>query len=82
MGRDKLELAQPWIDDWAPVVADWLRSGRSLVVFAQTPNDFFAFEFAQRFHRRLSELVPMLPPLPRPPAELQTQKQPKQRQLS
>lgn len=81
MGRDNLDLAQSWIDDWAPIVAEWLRAGLSPFVFTHTPNDFFAVEFAQRFHRCLSELVPTLPPLPKMPAELQSQKQPKQRQL-
>ncbi len=81
IGRDDLDLVQPWIDDWAPIVAEWLRAGRSPFVFTHTSNDFFAAEFAQRFHRRLSELVPTLPPLPMMPAELQSQKQPKQRQL-
>lgn len=81
IGRDNLGLVQPWIDDWAPIVAEWLRAGLSPFVFAHTPNDFFAFEFAQRFHRCLSELVPTLPPLPKPPTELQSLKQPKQRQL-
>ncbi|MBC7817585.1 MAG: DUF72 domain-containing protein [Planctomycetaceae bacterium] len=81
IGRDNLDLVQPWIDDWAPIVAEWLRVGLSPFVFTHTPNDFFAAEFAQRFHRRLSELVPTLPPLPKMPAELNCQKQPKQRQL-
>lgn len=81
IGRDNLDVAQLWIDEWATIVADWLRNGLSPFVFAHAPNDFFAFEFAQRFHRRLSELVPTLPPLPAPPAELQSRNQPKQRQL-
>lgn len=81
IGRDNLDLVQPWIDDWASIVAEWLCAGLSPFVFTHTPNDFFAAEFAQRFHRRLSELIPTLPPFPKPPAELQSQKQPKQRQL-
>lgn len=81
IGRDNLDLVQPWIDDWAPIVAEWLHAGLSPFVFTHTPKDFFAADFAQRFHRRLSELVPKLPPLPKMPTELQSQKQPKQRQL-
>jgi uncharacterized protein YecE (DUF72 family) len=81
IGRDNLDLVQPWINDWTPIVAEWLCAGLSPFVFTHTPNDFFAAEFAQRFHRRLSELVPTLPPLPKPPAELPSKKHPKQRQL-
>ncbi len=81
IGRDNLDLIQPWIDDWTPLVAEWLQAGLSPFVFTHTPNNFFAAEFAQRFHRRLSELVPTLSPLPKLPAELQSQKQPQQRQL-
>lgn len=81
IGRDDLDLVQPWIDDWTPIVAEWLHAGLSPFVFTHTPNDFFAVEFAQRFHRRLSELVPALPSLPKPPAELQSQTQPTQRRL-
>lgn len=81
IGRDNLDLVQPWIDDWAPIVAEWLHAGRSPFVFTHTPNDFFAAEFARRFHSRLSGLVPTLAPLSKPPAESQSQKQPKQRQL-
>ncbi len=81
IGRDNLDLVQPWIDDWSPIVAEWLHAGLSPFVFTHTPNDFFAAEFAQRFHRRLSELIPALPPLPKMPAELRDQKHPKQRQL-
>ena len=81
IGCDNLDLVQPWIDDWAPVVAEWLHAGLSRFVFTHNPNDFFAAEFAQRFHRRLSELAPTLPPLPKMPTELHSPKQPKQRQL-
>ena len=81
IGRDKLELVQPWIDDWAPIVAEWLHAGLSPFVFTHTPNDFFAVEFAQRFHHRLSELVPTLPALPNSPAESRSHKHPQQRQL-
>lgn len=81
IGRDNLDLVQPWIDEWTAIVAEWLRNGLSPFVFTHAPNDFFAFEFAQRFHRRLGDLVPTLPPLPKPPAELQSRNQPKQRQL-
>ena len=81
IGRDNLDVIQPGIDDWAPIVAGWLHAGLSPFVFTHTPNDFFAVEFAHRFHRRLSELVSTLPPLPMPAAELQSMKLLKQRQL-
>lgn len=81
IGRDNLDLVKPWIDDWSPIVAEWLHAGLSPFIFTHTPNDFFASEFAQRFHRRISELVPILRPLPKMPAEMQSKKSPKQRQL-
>ncbi len=36
IGRDNLDLVQPWIEDWAPIVAGWLRAGLSPSVF--TPS--------------------------------------------
>lgn len=81
IGRDNLDLIQPWIEDWSPIVAQWLSAGLTPFVFTHTPDDFFAAEFAQRFHRRLRELVPTLSPLPKSPAELQSAKTPKQREL-
>lgn len=81
IGRDNLDLIQPWIEDWSPIVAQWLQAGLFPFIFTHTPNDFFAAEFAQCFHHHLTELVSTLSPLPKMPAELQFQKQPKQRQL-
>lgn len=73
IGRDNLDLVTSWIEEWAEIVAGWLSEGLSPYVFAHAPNDFFAPEFARRFHRRLAELKPDLPAIPSWPAEVGTQ---------
>ncbi len=64
IGRDRVEEVQPWIEEWTPVVAEWIDLGKTPYVFTHTPNDLYAPEFAKRFHAELSSLVPSLAPLP------------------
>lgn len=63
VGRNDVAAAQPWIEEWAPVVARWVADGLSPYVFAHTPHDRHAPELAQAFHdelrKHLSELVPL-----------------------
>lgn len=68
IGRNELSRAQPWIDEWAPVIAEWILEGRRPYVFTHAPNDLFAPEMARRFHdalrRHLGERWEPLPPFP------------------
>lgn len=73
IGRNQVELAQPWIDEWTDQVATWIAEGLEPYVFTHTPDDRFAPEMAARFHESLSRKVPHLNPMPDwvPPAPKQ-----------
>ena len=50
--------------DWQPIVADWLREGRTPTVFVHTPDNLDAPMLARGFHNALRALVPELTALP------------------
>ncbi len=60
VGRNDVSLAEPWIDEWTPKVATWIRDGLEPYVFLHAPNDAFAPQLAMHFHNALSELVPQI----------------------
>lgn len=63
VGRNHLPAVDPWIAEWASIVADWIRNGLHPYVFCHAPDDTFAPEFAERFHAKLIEHLPDLPSL-------------------
>lgn len=71
VGRNDVSAVQPWIDEWAPIVAEWLAMGLEPYVFTHAPNDRFAPEFARLFHETLTRSVDDLTPLPPWPGELE-----------
>lgn len=70
VGRNRVELADVYFQEWASTVATWIHDGLEPVVFTHAPDDRFAPELARRF---LSFLQPELPeydlslPLPEMP---------------
>ncbi len=46
IGRNNLSTAQTWIGDWSNKVIEWSELGLSPYIFAHTPDDRFAPEFA------------------------------------
>ena len=64
VGRNDVDAARTWIDEWAPVVARWIGEGLTPYVFAHTPHDQHAPELARMFHDTLSQHLPQLVPLP------------------
>lgn len=80
VGRNTVEAAKPWIEEWVPVVAKWLDEGRTPYVFMHTPHDQHAAELARLFHEMLMNHVPNLPKLaPWPGAHAEPR--PRQREL-
>ena len=63
------------IAKWQPIVADWLREGRTPTVFLHTPDNTGTPALALAFHTALADLIPDLEPLPTP-LPLQTHEQP------
>ena len=58
MGRNRVELAEPWVRQWGPVVADWVRRGLRPIVFTHAPDDAMAPDFARLWLRVLAEQLP------------------------
>lgn len=80
VGRNEVDAARPWIEEWAPVVAKWIGEGRTPFVFMHTPHDYHAPELARAFHHELAKYIGGLAPLPRWPGE-ETTEPPPGRQL-
>jgi uncharacterized protein YecE (DUF72 family) len=77
VGRNRLELAAPWIDEWADTVAGWIGRGLEPHVYCHAPDDTLAPAFAERFHAALRRRAPGLGEL----AEWPGRGLPKQRSL-
>jgi len=64
VGRNDIEQSRPWLNEWVPIVADWISRGMSPYVFTHTPDDTFAPDLARAFHLELAIHIVDLPPLP------------------
>lgn len=64
VGRNRVAEIQPWIEEWVPVLAKWIERGKTPYVFAHSPNDELAPEFARRFHAELQAIRPTIGRLP------------------
>ncbi len=66
IGTDYPEVTADGIAGWQPIVADWLREGRTPIVFLHTPDNTGTPALALSFHEALTKLVPDLARLPTP----------------
>lgn len=69
IGHPELAANDPFMRPWLDKVAAWIEEGRRPYVFLHTPDNLLAPELARRFHERLTERLPGLPPLPLPVAD-------------
>lgn len=61
------QLMEPLGDaGWQPIVAQWLREGRTPTVFLHTPDNARTPALALAFHEALTKVVPDLASLPAP----------------
>lgn len=63
---------EPYLKEWAIVVADWIREGLHPYIFIHTPDKVSQPKNARRFHQLLSDLVEV-DPMPAWPIERQSQ---------
>lgn len=75
VGRNRVELADKYLSEWAVVVAGWIRAGLEPVVFTHAPDDAKAPELARRFCVEINKVLPAgagveLPELPKQPKQL------------
>lgn len=56
----------PWLTEWADVVATWIDEGKTPYFFVHNPDDFYAPRIARRFHQLLAQRadVGTMPPWP------------------
>ncbi|MEZ5248651.1 MAG: hypothetical protein R2713_05345 [Ilumatobacteraceae bacterium] len=54
------------LQEWQPIVADWLHEGRTPTFFVHTPDNADSPGLARTFHAEVGLLVPELAPLPDP----------------
>ncbi|MBM4076707.1 MAG: DUF72 domain-containing protein, partial [Planctomycetes bacterium] len=81
VGRNDVEASMPWVQEWAPVVAEWIKAGLTPYVFTHTPHDFHAPQLARAFHQELSKWLVELPNLPSWLGERESENSPQTRQL-
>lgn len=63
IGRNDMASLQPWIDEWAATVANWITAGLTPYIFTHAPSDPKSLEFAVTFHAAMRKRMPSLPPL-------------------
>ncbi|MDX1637440.1 MAG: DUF72 domain-containing protein [Balneolaceae bacterium] len=61
---------EPYLKEWAIVVADWIREGLHPYIFTHAPDPVHQPPIARKFHQLLSELID-LNPMPAWPVEKQ-----------
>lgn len=81
IGRNQLDDVQPWVEEWAPIIAGWIRQGLQPFVFTHAPDDRFAPEFARRLHRLVTTHFSNPEPLPAFAGELEAAAASRQRSL-
>lgn len=75
VGRNRIELVDPWIEEWVPKVATWIRDGLEPYIFLHAPDDAFAPQLAVRFHNALAEKIQELKPMDSWPHLVEVQQQ-------
>ncbi|MEM8736310.1 MAG: DUF72 domain-containing protein [Planctomycetota bacterium] len=76
VGRNRVDLVDPFIREWTPVIAEWIRDGLEPIIFTHAPDDRYAPEFARRMYQALCAALPNgliadhLPTLPKQPQQL------------
>lgn len=63
VGRNRVEKADAYLAEWAPVLVDWIAQGKRPIVFTHAPDDAKAPEFARRFMTHLRDAAVVQPAL-------------------
>lgn len=67
-----------WLEPWLNKCAQWLKEGRSPILFMHTPDNRLAPELARLFHARLAQRLSDLPPMAAWPGEQEQRLAPQQ----
>jgi uncharacterized protein YecE (DUF72 family) len=63
IGHPRMEVNEPFLDQWAQQLAQWFKQGLTLYVFCHCPFEEHSPDICLELYRRVKALVP-LPPLP------------------
>jgi uncharacterized protein YecE (DUF72 family) len=68
VGRDDVDATVGGWQLWVPILADWVREGRTPTFFLHTPDNDESLGLTRQLHNQVRALVPELAPLPTPMA--------------
>jgi uncharacterized protein YecE (DUF72 family) len=68
IGHPQIEVNEPFVEEWAHQLAQWLKEGKMLYVFCHCPDEKYSPGLCSALYQRVQALVP-LPPLPWQPEE-------------
>ena len=81
VGRNRIELAEHYVQQWLPIIAQWINEGLEPYVFTHAPDDRFAPQFAKLFWQRYCQYlgddlaaefsIDSIASLPKPPKQME-----------
>jgi uncharacterized protein YecE (DUF72 family) len=72
VGANDILNNEPYLKEWAIIIADWIKDGLHPYIFIHAPDTFHTPKLARYFHNELSRLV-QLNPMPKWPADRQNE---------
>lgn len=72
VGANDVLNNEPYLKEWAIVIADWIKEGVHPYIFTHSPDKVSQPQIARRFHQLLSDLI-VMDPMPAWPIERQNE---------
>lgn len=72
VGANDVVNNEPYLKEWAIVIADWIKEGLHPYIFTHSPDKVSQPPIARRFHQLLSDLI-VMDPMPAWPIERQNE---------
>lgn len=72
VGANDVLNNEPYLKEWAIVIADWIKEGVHPYIFTHSPDKVSQPQIARRFHQLLSDLI-VIDPMPAWPIERQNE---------
>lgn len=70
IGRNKAGEVQPFVEEWAVRIAEWINNGLTPYVFTHAPDDTFAPDLAGQLHAAVRRQLVVLQPKVQPMKEI------------
>jgi uncharacterized protein YecE (DUF72 family) len=72
VGANDVINNEPYLKEWAIIIADWIKEGLHPYIFTHSPDKVSQPTIARRFHQLLSELIE-INPMPAWPVDRQSE---------